>query len=574
MKKTLFRIVAILLILVLSSSSVISSTLAKYVTHGGAFTDEARVAKWGVEIHTEVDSLFSTNYTSKDGKDVVISMNSEEKVVAPGTEKSIRIITEITGQPEVAFEINNIADIELDPDPDTQENRWVDADGNYYCPLYFTVGNETKNGMEFLSADEFEDWIENRIAKYTAQYAPGTNLENVIMDIDISWRWAFDNDEYSNDIDDTFLGNAENKATINFKFVQEVVQIQEFETVYEIVGADTILFGSYPQSDVTNEPIAETLNALLDTDKDGNIDKLPESGEYYSNGWTSYEYYSGNNKANYMWYMDVEEGGEKFRGVYFEQYRPITNISTISDNSTAEAVTIDNCNQDENRYFKKNVYWFKYDPISWTILDETIDGKTLILCDTIIDVQAYQDGSKTKGTKYYNDRYDEYYANNYEYSTIRKWLNETFYDTAFSELQKAIIIATTLDNSLTTVKLNAGNKGKPEQYVCGDTIDNVFMLSTADIINTEYGFAGSISTKDTAKQKEHSEYAKAQGLHVDSNGNATWWLRSFFARQASDVWFNSCGVRYINWNLVASNGDYTYVSEIGVLPAIWIQLAE
>ena len=241
---------------------------------------------------------------------------------------------------------------------------------------------------------------------------------------------------------------------------------------------------------------------------------------------------------------------------------------------TAEAVTIDNCNQDENRYFKKNVYWFKYDPISWTILDETIDGKALILCDTIIDVQAYQDGSKKKGAKYYNDRYDEYYASNYEYSTIRKWLNETFYDTAFSELQKAIIIATTLDNSLTTVKLNAGNTGKPEQYVCGDTIDNVFMLSTADIINTEYGFAGSISTKDTAKQKEHSEYAKAQGLYVDSNGNATWWLRSFFARETSDVWFNSCAVRYINYNLVASNANYTYESEIGVLPAIWIQLAE
>lgn len=36
------------------------------------------------------------------------------------------------------------------------------------------------------------------------------------------------------------------------------------------------------------------------------------------------------------------------------------------------------------------------------------------------------------------------YPNNYAESTVRKWLNETFYNTAFSELQKQIILTTTV----------------------------------------------------------------------------------------------------------------------------------
>ena len=327
-KRTLFTIVAVLLILVLSSSSVVSSTLAKYVTHGGAFTDEARVAKWGVEILTEVESLFDNTYSSKKGEGEVITVKSEDKVVAPGTTKSIKIDTRITGKPEVAFEVSNVADVELG-------ENWVDADGNYYCPLYFSVNGQELNGMQFINADEFEKWIEEEVARVVAQYGPGTDLSETVsldksMDLTISWRWAFDNDTYSNDIDDTFLGNAENKAEIIFNFTQMVVQIQEFDETY-VRNGNKIEFGSYPQTLVEDSELKTTLS-----NKAG---ALPT--EANSQSWTSYGYYSSNQPKDYMWYIDVKEGGEKYRGVYFTEYRPVL---------TTYKGSMANSQQDENGY--------------------------------------------------------------------------------------------------------------------------------------------------------------------------------------------------------------------------------
>ncbi|MBO5304263.1 MAG: InlB B-repeat-containing protein, partial [Clostridia bacterium] len=62
------------------------------------------------------------------------------------------------------------------------------------------------------------------------------------------------------------------------------------------------------------------------------------------------------------------------------------------------------------------VYYFKVEPIRWRILTES-NGKAFILCDSVVDTHIYDDSS-----------------NNYANSEIRAWLNDTFYDTAFSTL--------------------------------------------------------------------------------------------------------------------------------------------
>ena len=49
----------------------------------------------------------------------------------------------------------------------------------------------------------------------------------------------------------------------------------------------------------------------------------------------------------------------------------------------------------------------------------------------IIDAQAYQNVAlQGSGGEYYQG--ENKYANNYQYSTIRSWLNDTFYNTAFA----------------------------------------------------------------------------------------------------------------------------------------------
>ena len=162
---------------------------------------------------------------------------------------------------------------------------------------------------------------------------------------------------------------------------------------YTRVDEDTIEFGMYPQTEVTDSALKTTLNSLAGT--------KPTSSNSYN--WTSYGYYVNGSVSNYMWYVDVENDGEMYRGVYFTSYRPYYCVNSSSTGSTY---------QDDNGYTTSNIYWFKYEPISWTILNES-EGTALILCDMIIDSQEYYPST---GSHTVNGA--TVYANNYEYSTI------------------------------------------------------------------------------------------------------------------------------------------------------------
>ena len=292
--------------------------------------------------------------------------------------------------------------------------------------------------------------------------------------------------------------------------------------LYERIDDDTILFGEYPQTEVTDSTLVSTLDTLAGT--------KPTSSNAYN--WTSYGYYVSGSVSNYMWYIDVENGGERYRGVYFTSYRPYDCDDSSSTGSTY---------QDDNGYTTGNIYWFKYEPISWTILNEN-NGTALILCDMIIDSQQfdYENGS------YYND---------YAESTIRKWLNETFYETAFDELQKEIILTTNVDNSVAST----GYSSNP--YACEDTEDKVFLLSYKEL--TTY-------LKTTAsRMKKTTDYAQAQGAYISTYlsyvGNGQWLLRSPFYSK----WYSA-------QNVGASGefGDHCFVNSTyyGVVPALQIQL--
>ena len=291
--------------------------------------------------------------------------------------------------------------------------------------------------------------------------------------------------------------------------------------LYTRVDDDTILFGEYPQAKVTDTDLQSTLNSLAGD--------LPTSDNSYS--WTSYGYYISGSVSNYMWYIDVENGGERYRGVYFTSYRPYYCSYSSSTGNTY---------QDDNGYTTSNIYWFKYEPISWTILNEN-NGTALILCDMIIDSQQfdYENGS------YYND---------YAESTIRKWLNETFYNTAFDELQKEIILTTTVDNSVASTGYSSN------QYACEDTEDKVFLLSYQEL--TTY------LTTNASRMKKTTDYAQSQGACISTSssylGNGYWWLRSPY-------YGNRSHARDVNYD----GGIYShYVSNrsYGVVPALQIQL--
>lgn len=333
----------------------------------------------------------------------------------------------------------------------------------------------------------------------------------------------------------------------------------------EIDNKNKITFGSYPQSEVVDETLKATLTSAAGA--------LPTSENVQN--WKSYGYYAdGSNENAFMWYIDIEQGTEKYRGVYFTSYR-----TYYFD----QASSVNNSVQDDNGYLINNVYWFKYEPISWTILNENAtDGTALILCDMIIDAQAYQIEyvqDNLVGT-YYNTSEgvpSGTYANNYAYSTIRKWLNDTFYNTAFDELQKQAIVNTIVDNSAATTD-SANNK-----YACENTQDNVFLLSYQDIENADYGFTDyqnfQLGKATALREKKTTAYARAQGAYAyrtvknsPKYDNGSWRLRSpsstATGMNASKNPVYSYAV-HANESILAE--DWVYSTTLGVAPALWVK---
>jgi hypothetical protein len=240
-----------------------------------------------------------------------------------------------------------------------------------------------------------------------------------------------------------------------------------------------------------------------------------------------------------MWYIDIENSGNEYRGVYFTSYRPSFTWTT---SSTA------NSYQDDNGYAISNVYWFKYEPITWRVLDVQ-SGKAFLMANLVLDSQDYHYSTSTRTIGG-----SIVYSNNYKESHIRSWLNDNFYNTAFSTEEKARIQTTTVDNSVASTGYSSNT------YACANTSDKVYLLSCSEATNASYG----LSTT-TARQLKPSAYAQSQGVYTNtSNGNSYWWLRSPLNR-------NAYYARIVSIN---GNVDYSYVdyTNYGVVPALWISL--
>ena len=164
---------------------------------------------------------------------------------------------------------------------------------------------------------------------------------------------------------------------------------------------DIVKYGSYPQSDVTAS-LGSVLNSQTGT-------------------WKSYGCFSGSGRndgtqaaSNIMRYKDVTYNGTKYRGVTFDKYRPDATYETASTSGKYMP-------QYENGYTCNKVYWFKFEPIAWRVLNPS---SGLIMCEQIMDSQPFNP---------YDHRGSEYFfSSNYAESTIRNWLINDFYNTAFS----------------------------------------------------------------------------------------------------------------------------------------------
>lgn len=320
-----------------------------------------------------------------------------------------------------------------------------------------------------------------------------------------------------------------------------------------------IYFGYWPQTLERDETVVAKLNEMAGKPP------LPRDKENPYN-WESHE------GTTYMWQKIVIYNGTKYLGVQMNDYRASGVYSLRRDIM-------------DNGYFTTEVYWFKYEPIKWRILT-TSGNSAFIMSDIALDSFSIQPDRKSENrdglfAEYNNSTGvpDGTYANNWEYSFIRQWLNETFYNEVFNKLQKEIIQTTRLDNTARSCNPNeypkyygyAENAGK-NKYAdqCKDTDDKIFLLSLRDVTTTEYGFKKDVLAEDSARNLKASDFAKFHGVSMGNTQKdyVTWYTRSPSLANGNQGY--STFVLYRDKKGIIDSLDL--VAEGGVVPALWITL--
>ena len=287
---------------------------------------------------------------------------------------------------------------------------------------------------------------------------------------------------------------------------------------------DSVVLGSYPQSVVKETSFIAKLDTM-------------------EKNWISYNYFAGNGELNsayqqsYMYYAELNYYGDRYRAVRIDNYRPYKN----SDFSAEEFSY-----QDDNGYFNtpdSNIYYFKYEPLKWRVLDPS-DG--LLLCEYIIDSQAYNETTYFTGTDYLNTISGSCYACEWEGSTLRQWLNDDFFNTAFDATEQASIAPSQI------IDYSLGGA-----YDGSLTTDNVFLLKHKDLENAEYAL-----DIDENRLTKGTDYAKCQGLiKSDEDDKDEWRLRTAIEDSNQNCYVNNNGS-------ICVDGIETCVTGCGIRPAI------
>ncbi len=244
--------------------------------------------------------------------------------------------------------------------------------------------------------------------------------------------------------------------------------------------------------------------------------------------------------------------------VYFGNY-PQTEIT---DNVLTQAITeasydengdawvddvkyrrISKSDTNNDEYFGDAEYrYFKWERIKWRVLKN--DGSTLFLA-----------ADKGLYCKAYNETYTSI---TWEDCTLRSWLNNEFYGTAFSSGEQTAIAAQ-----------DVINEDNPDYNTEGgnDTRDNVYLLSIGEVTNSEYGFCEDYNTYSVSRRIQVSDYAHARGGWDSTyKGNSWWWLRSPGDDASYAAYVTPDGY-------VDRDGDDVYYDNYVVVPALHINLS-
>ena len=203
--------------------------------------------------------------------------------------------------------------------------------------------------------------------------------------------------------------------------------------------------------------------------------------------------------------------------------------------SASESVTLTNLNAGNEFYLGKyeqdNNLSNGQENIVWQVL-KVENGRALAISKYGLDMKLFN---------------DTYAAVTWETCSLRKWLNGEFYQNAFSDSEKSVILETTMSNPSSSTFGTAGGNS---------TTDKVFLLTEAE--------ASTYFSNKTARLCYPTEYAVARTAFVSKVGASWWWLRS-------------PGMDSLHFSFIGGSGDFepegwevTYPNGV-VRPVVWIK---
>ncbi len=178
---------------------------------------------------------------------------------------------------------------------------------------------------------------------------------------------------------------------------------------------------------------------------------------------------------------------------------------------TAKLYDVENsCFDDETVIVNEKEYWFRVNAIEWSIKLST-NSQYQLVSNQLLDVGRYYHNANVR---IIDDQ--TIYPNNYEYSDMRYWFNNDFFNIAF-KFNSSNIKQTLVDNSLESVASDS------EKYICSDTLDYVYTLSYKDYESSDESAARPERLVTT------SEYARCCGARFNTNNgffSGYYWTRS------------------------------------------------
>ena len=198
----------------------------------------------------------------------------------------------------------------------------------------------------------------------------------------------------------------------------------------------------------------------------------------------------------------------------YEQY----SMEKIKAANVGDYIPIGTYEQDNNHANGKEY-------VEWLVLDKK-DNKMLVISRYALDCQPYEDDFFKRNLLWKN-------------CSLREWINDTFWNTAFSSAEQSVI-----------AKLGQ---------------DKVFLLSLSEVY--EY------LTADNARQCTPTAFAVANGVEIIDYGSSIcrWWLREDVNRNyvmAADF----SEYTLVRWEWPVFTNGIGICPALGVRPAMWISV--